>query len=79
MLESIYKFVIFIYSLALIYCDDFPELQILGIEPNAGPDYGETRVLVRLENLTKALRLKYPSPKVKKFQKFTNKFNLNLK
>ena len=66
LLKSIYKFILFIYSLSSIFCDDdFPELQILGIEPNAGPDYGETRVLVRLDNLTKDLRLKYPSPKVK--------------
>ncbi len=65
MLESIYKIFLFIYSLSLIFCEDnFPKLQMLGIEPNAGPDYGETRLLVRLENLTKDLILKYPTPKV---------------
>ena len=65
MLESIYKIFLFIYSLSLIFCEDnFPKLQMLGIEPNAGPDYGETRLLVRLVNLTKDLILKYPTPKV---------------
>ena len=67
MLENIYRFIIFIYSLGLILSDDFPELTILGIEPNAGPEYGETRVVVRLDNkFTKPLRLKFPSPKVSK-------------
>lgn len=66
MLESIYKIIFIIYSFGLILADDFPELKLLGIEPNAGPDYGETRVTVRFSNLTQELIKKYPYPKVNK-------------
>lgn len=64
MLESIYKLILFIYSFGLIFSDEFPELKILGIEPNAGPEYGETRVIVRLSNLTQEMINLYPYPKV---------------
>ena len=64
MLESIYKLILFIYSFGLILSDEFPEFKILGIEPNAGPEYGETRVIVRFSNLTQELINIYPYPKV---------------
>jgi hypothetical protein len=64
MLESMYKLILLVYSSGLILSDDFPGLNILGIEPNAGPDYGETRVTVRYDYLTQDLADKYPRPKV---------------
>jgi len=64
MLESIYKLILFIYSFGLIFSDEIPELKILGIEPNAGPEYGETRVIVRISNLTQEMINLYPYPKV---------------
>lgn len=41
------------------------ELEILGIEPNAGPTYGETRVLVRLKSFDRDLIDDYDKPKVR--------------
>lgn len=64
MLESIYKFILFIYTIGHVLSEEIPELKILGIEPNAGPDYGETRVTVRLSNLSREFIEKYPYPKV---------------
>lgn len=65
MLRIIFKLILFIFSFGLAFAEEIPELQILGIEPNAGPDYGETKVVVRLDKLTKDLISKFPSPKVK--------------
>ena len=39
-------------------------LEIDGIEPNAGPLYGETRVLVRIKNFKDKYTELYPQPKV---------------
>ena len=39
-------------------------VEIDGIEPNAGPLYGETRVLVRLKNLNEKYVNLFPLPKV---------------
>ena len=64
MLESIFKLIFILYSFVMILADQFPELKLQGIEPNGGPDYGETRVIVRFSNLTQDLIKKYPYPKV---------------
>lgn len=41
------------------------DLEIMGIEPNSGPVYGETRVLVRFKDFNTNLIEEYPHPKVK--------------
>lgn len=41
------------------------DLEIMGIEPNAGPIYGETRVTVRMREFDKSLIDSYPHPKVR--------------
>ena len=38
------------------------DIRIMGIEPNSGPETGETRVLVRLQNFNKDLIPTYPHP-----------------
>ena len=38
------------------------DIRILGIEPNSGPETGETRVIVRLQNFNKDLIPDYPHP-----------------
>lgn len=48
-----------------IFSIELTQLEILGIEPNAGPEYGETRVTVRLNNFDKNLIDDYDRPKVR--------------
>jgi hypothetical protein len=40
------------------------EIKLLGIEPMSGPEYGETRVLVRMKDFQTDLKDDYPNPKV---------------
>ena len=42
--------------------DNHEDIRILGIEPNSGPETGETRVLVRLQNFNIDLIDDYPHP-----------------
>jgi hypothetical protein len=66
------KHISFIISITILYLTNIfksiekkvSPLEILGIEPNAGPEYGETRVLVRLKDFDKDLIDDYPRPKV---------------
>ena len=44
------------------------DLEVMGIEPNAGPSYGDTRVLVRFKNFDPNLIEDHPRPRVKIFQ-----------
>jgi len=46
----------------------FDDLEIMGIEPNAGPSEGETRVLVRFKNFDPSIIDEYSRPRVKIFQ-----------
>jgi hypothetical protein len=57
-----YQF-IFLAILALIKSQEY-KLQLLGIEPNAGPDSGETRVLIRFAEIDRGIKEEYPHPKV---------------
>jgi hypothetical protein len=58
----------FIFGLLGVIKSQIPtDLEILGIEPNAGPTYGETRVIVRLKDFDKNLIDNYPHPNVKFF------------
>jgi hypothetical protein len=57
---------IFLATLALIKGQEY-KLQLLGIEPNAGPDSGETRILVRFTEMDRTIKEEYPHPKVIKF------------
>ena len=43
---------------------EVPPLEILGIEPNGGPVYGDTRVLVRIKDFNRDLIDDYDRPKV---------------
>lgn len=43
---------------------DVPLLEIQGIEPNGGPVYGDTRVLVRIKDFNRDLIDDYDRPKV---------------
>ena len=67
MLQSMFRFILFIFSFGLIFSNEYPKLKIEGINPNAGPEYGETRVTVRLSELDIKLTKKYPTPKVNLF------------
>lgn len=46
----------------------FDDLEVMGIEPNAGPSDGETRVLVRFKNFDPSVIDEYPRPRVKYFK-----------
>lgn len=61
-----FKFALFVISTLakLVWSSDLPDLEILGIEPNAGPVYGETRVTVRIKNFDKNLIDTYDRPTV---------------
>ena len=48
----------------LVLNKELGQLEILGIEPNAGPVYGETRVTVRLKDFDADLIDDYDRPKV---------------
>lgn len=48
----------------LVLGADLTEIEILGIEPNAGPVYGETRVTVRMKDFDKNLIDTYDRPTV---------------
>jgi hypothetical protein len=49
----------------LVWSSDLPDLEILGIEPNGGPVYGETRVTVRMKNFDNSLIDIYDRPSVR--------------
>lgn len=61
-----FKFLLLVFSalVKLILNAEVSDLEILGIEPNAGPVYGETRVTVRLRDFNKDLIDTYDRPKV---------------
>jgi hypothetical protein len=54
---------IFLALLAITKGQEY-KLELLGIEPNAGPDSGETRVLVRFKDIDREIIEQYPHPKV---------------
>jgi hypothetical protein len=54
----------------LFFNKEVGQLEILGIEPNAGPVYGETRVLVRLKDFDRDLIDEYDRPKVRNLKLF---------
>ena len=60
------KFILFLLS--LLFCkvklaeEDIVEIE--GIEPIAGPLYGETRVVVRIKNFKESYNETYKHPKV---------------
>ena len=54
----------FLSLIELILNKELGQLEILGIEPNAGPVYGETRVTVRLKDFDADLIDDYDKPKV---------------
>ena len=60
------KLFLFVLSLLIqkIRLDEEIMLEIDGIEPNAGPISGETRVLVRIRNFKDKYVELYPQPKV---------------
>lgn len=68
-----FKFFLLVFSALVqkILNAEVSELEIMGIEPNAGPVYGETRVTVRLRDFDTSLIDSYDRPKVSQF-----KFNL---
>mgnify|MGYP000973802848 CR=1 FL=1 len=55
--------------LSLISTEIPTDLEILGIEPQSGPVYGETRVIVRLKDFNSELIESYPHPSVRVFFK----------
>lgn len=54
-----------ISALQYIFGAELHDLTILGIEPNAGPVSGNTRVTVRLKDFDKNLIDDYDRPKVR--------------
>ncbi len=65
--------IIFFQIIFLFLTAKAGEIELLGIEPLSGPEYGiniiklgDTRVLVRLKNFPEELKDDYPHPKVKK-------------
>lgn len=60
------KIVLFVMTMLIqrIRLEEETMLEIDGIEPNSGPLYGETRVLVRLNNFKDKYVNLYPQPKV---------------
>jgi hypothetical protein len=55
---------IFIGLLSVIKTKIPSDIEILGIEPQSGPVYGETRVIVRLKDFDTDLIEDYPHPNV---------------
>lgn len=62
---------VFVSLLKNILGVELTELEILGIEPNGGPIYGETRVTVRLKDFNTDLIDEYDRPKVMVFIYFS--------
>ena len=62
-IKSLCNLIVLIY-LACIKAKDLEDVEILGIEPNSGPVYGETRVLVRIKEFDVNLIEDFPHPKV---------------
>ena len=60
------KIVLFVMTMLIqrIRLEEETMLEIDGIEPNSGPLYGETRVLVRLNNFKDKYLNLYPQPKL---------------
>lgn len=58
----------FLSLIEIILNKELGQLEILGIEPNAGPVYGETRVTVRLKDFDADLIDDYDKPKVSYFK-----------
>jgi hypothetical protein len=65
MLLSTLWYFLFLGFLGGIKSYDISDLEVLGIEPNAGPSYGETRVLVRFRNFHPSIIEDFPHPRVK--------------
>lgn len=65
-LMSINKLILFVFVslIQYIWNVELGELEIQGIEPNGGPEYGETRVTVRLKDFNTDLIDEYDRPKV---------------
>jgi len=63
---SINKLIIllFVSLIQYIFGVELGQLEIQGIEPNGGPEYGETRVVVRLKEFNTDLINEYDRPKV---------------
>lgn len=61
-----------IYLIDIIKSIEVPPIEILGIEPNGGPVYGDTRVLVRIKDFNRDLIDDYDRPKVSKRIKIIN-------
>ena len=59
-----FAFLVIFSTLKLVIPAELTQLEIQGIEPNAGPVYGETRVTVRLNNFDSSLIDAYDRPKV---------------
>lgn len=57
-------FIIAALLLAFTFANTNHKIELLGIEPNAGPLSGNTRVLVRASELA-GLQTRYPNPKCK--------------
>jgi len=61
------KFILFFLSLLIqkvkLAMEEFVEIE--GIEPVAGPLYGETRVIVRIKNFKDSFTETYQHPKVR--------------
>jgi hypothetical protein len=58
-----YQLILAILLAIFVQGQDY-KLKLQGIEPNAGPDTGETRVLVRFEEIDISIKETYPHPKV---------------
>ena len=61
-LNKIFVFVISLLINKMKLQDEFFDIEITGIEPNAGPLFGETRVLVRIKDFQKRMEELYPKP-----------------
>jgi hypothetical protein len=64
MLLSTLWYFFFLGFLGGIKSYNINDLEVLGIEPNAGPSYGETRVLVRFRDFNPIIIEDYPHPRV---------------
>ena len=59
-----YTLIILLSILEFILGKEVGQIEIQGIEPNSGPVYGETRVLVRVKDFDRDLIDDYDRPKV---------------
>jgi hypothetical protein len=65
MLLSTLWYFLFLGFLGGIKSFSLDDLEIMGVEPNAGPSYGETKVLVRFKDFDPSIIEDYPRPRVK--------------